>query len=371
MEQPETHEPSTEASDFAKVVRSCLSCAVLTVDADGLICGFSAEAERMTNLKAAEVVGRPIRVLPLPLQRLIEETLAANSAVLDREIVSTSDDGVPVTLRASSTCCRGPDCRAVGVVVVMNEMPTAQQPAPNMHRLDRLASVGTLAAGMAHEIKNALVAVQTFVEELLQRNKDSELAGLVGREIRRIDLIVSQMLKLAGPAKPTFSPLGLHRVLEQSLHLIQPQLEAKKIRLRRSLTAQPDVIEGDDYQLEQAFLNLFLNAIAAMDRSGELTVSTEICGSAPGGANPGTDASGPRLRISIKDTGVGIPAENLGRLFEPFFTTQPHGTGLGLAITRRIILEHRGTISVESEVNKGTTFHIDLPLAAATGQRPG
>jgi two-component system, NtrC family, sensor histidine kinase AtoS len=363
MEQSETSEPSAEALDFAKVVRNCLSCAVLAVDSRGLICGFSPEAERMTNLRATEVVGQAIQVLPTPLKELIDETFAANSAILDREITSTADDGVSLTLRASSTPCTGPGCQPVGVVVVMNEMAAAHQLGLNMQRLDRLASIGTLSASMAHEIKNALVAINTFIEDLIQRNKDSELAGLVHRELRRIDSIVSQMLKFAGPAKPTFARLSVHRVLDQSLRLIQPQIEAKQIRLRRSFGARPEIGGGDDYQLEQAFLNVLLNGIAAMEPHGQLSVSTERIDATAPNERSGAEPSEPLVQVTITDTGEGIPAEHLVRLFEPFFTTKPHGTGLGLAITRRIILEHHGTISVESEVGKGTTFRIALPLA--------
>jgi two-component system NtrC family sensor kinase len=230
-----------------------------------------------------------------------------------------------------------------------------------MQRLDRLASIGTLSASMAHEIKNALVAVNTFVQDLILRNKDAELAGLVSRELRRIDSIINQMLKFAGPAKPTFARISVHRILDQSLRLIQPQLERKQIRLRRSLAARHDKVEADHYQLEQAFLNLFLNAVAAMESQGELSVLTELVHQPP--APPATGPSESLLQVSIGDTGVGIPSDDLPRLFEPFFTTRSQGTGLGLAITRRILLEHRARITVESELKKGTVFRILFPLA--------
>jgi len=165
-------------------------------------------------------------------------------------------------------------------------------------------------------------------------------------------------LKFAGPGKPTFSPVSVHGILDQCLRLLQPQLESKQIRLRRVLLAHPDIVAADDYQLQQAFLNILLNAVAAMGPQGELAVSTHRrIESAPGRTEP-EHAS---IQITIADTGGGIPAENLSRLFEPFFSTKPHGTGLGLAITRRIMLEHRGEISVESKVNEGSTFQLTLP----------
>ena len=127
--------------------------------------------------------------------------------------------------------------------------------------------------------------------------------------------------------------------------------------------ASPSVIRGDDYQLEQAFVNLFLNGIEAMGATGSLTVTTELIADLspvfPSPAQPG-----PHVRVTVADTGIGITAENMERLFEPFFTTKEHGTGLGLAITRRIVEEHHGMITAESQPNEGTSFAILLPAHA-------
>jgi signal transduction histidine kinase len=165
-----------------------------------------------------------------------------------------------------------------------------------------------------------------------------------------MDSIVSQMLRLAGPAKPAFEPIHLHGVLDHALHLVQHQLDAKKLRARRELHARADKIHGDDHQLEQAFLNLFFNAIEAMSSGGELTVATE------------NTADLRSIRVDVSDTGTGIAPKHTARLFEAFFTTKKHGTGLGLPITRRIIQEHKGTIAVDSELKKGTTFQVTLPI---------
>jgi signal transduction histidine kinase len=248
-------------------------------------------------------------------------------------------------------------------VILLNEISFPESLGLRIQRLDRLASIGTLSAGLAHEIKNALVAVTTFVQDLVERNKDSELAELVSRELRRIDSIVSQMLNFAGPPRPSFAVASVHGIVDQCLRLIHPQLEAKQIHLHRAFGATRDGVEGDEYQLEQALLNVFLNALAAMDAQGQLDVETSI--SERHLQSAASLASGPSLFLTISDSGAGIPPENLSRLFEPFFSTKPHGTGLGLPITRRIIVEHRGEITVESELGKGTTFRIILPLAAS------
>jgi len=223
-------------------------------------------------------------------------------------------------------------------------------------QLDRLATLGTLAASMAHEIRNALVPGKTLVGLLLEKHPDAELAGMVRRELGRIDAIVTRMLKFSGSARLAFGEVHVHEVLEHSLRLVQPQLEGKYISLSRSFLAAPDLVRGDEYQLQQAFVNLFVNALEATGYKGTLSVTTETVSRGVG--DPA------QLRVTIKDNGTGIPPEVMGRLFEPFFTAKPHGTGLGLPITRRIVLEHHGDISVESQPGQGATFYVFLPTLA-------
>ncbi len=158
--------------------------------------------------------------------------------------------------------------------------------------------------------------------------------------------------------------MSLHEALEHCLRLIQPQLEAKSIGVVRRFEASADRVQGDDNQLQQAFLNLFLNAMDAMSPGGTLTVSTRSLAPA---AAPGLtlhDQGSPRIGITVQDTGMGIAPEDLARIFEPFFTSKPNGTGLGLSITRRIIHAHHGEISVQSQPGQGTVVSLTLPAAA-------
>jgi signal transduction histidine kinase len=243
------------------------------------------------------------------------------------------------------------------IVVLLKDFSSTNKLENNLQRLDRLASAGTLSAGMAHEIRNALVAVKTFIDLLVEKNKDDELAEVVRHEMRRVDSIVSQMLKYATPAQPTFASISLHKILDRCLRLAQHRVEDRLIAFERRFDADPDMLKGDDHQLEQAFVNLLLNSVEAINSHGSLTISTEITSDDEG------KSGNPRgmVRIRISDTGTGIAAENMAHLFEPFFTTKRNGTGLGLAVTRRIIEEHSGTIDVNSEPGKGTTFTVLLP----------
>ena len=225
-----------------------------------------------------------------------------------------------------------------------------------MQRLDRLANLGMLSAGMAHEIKNGMVAIKTFVDLLLEKNQDAELGEVVRHELERINAIVTQMLRIASPASANFKTVRVHEVLDHSLRLLQPQVSGKLITVKKNYRAESDAVRGDDAQLQQTFMNLFLNALEAMVPNGTLTISTEI-------ADGEKDAR--VLKIKIQDAGMGIKPENLAKLFEPFFTTKKNGTGLGLAISQRIVNEHGGNISAKSENNKGSTFSILLPSVAS------
>ncbi len=225
----------------------------------------------------------------------------------------------------------------------------------NLQRLDRLANLGTLSAGIAHEIKNGLVPIKTFVELMRQKGDDRELAATVEREVKRIDSLVSQMLRFAAPKPATFVAVQIHDVLEISLRLLQHQIEAKMISVNRDFKAKPGIVLGDDAQLQQVVMNLLLNALEAMGVNGALAISTDISRKEDGAAF---------VSIQVQDNGIGILEENLGRLFEPFFTTKKNGTGLGLAISQRVAHEHHGKIEVRSKKGQGSTFTVLLPTVA-------
>jgi two-component system NtrC family sensor kinase len=172
----------------------------------------------------------------------------------------------------------------------------------------------------------------------------------------RIDAIVGRMLNFAGPTRGMHGDVHLHQLLEHSIRLVQPQLDTKSIVVKQALQATVDRVHGDEHELQQAFVNLLLNAFEAMGLEGTLTISTE-----PLSSQPGSDVKEPFISVIISDTGMGILPENMRHLFEPFFTTKPNGTGLGLAVTQRIVQEHHGSITVESHPRKGTIFRIMLP----------
>jgi len=221
---------------------------------------------------------------------------------------------------------------------------------------ERLAELGSLTGGLAHEIKNPLSTVQLNLQ-LLQEDLDPHHASYarltsrlstVHREAGRLREILDDFLRYAGRIELDRKPVDLNRMLEDLVDFFTPQAQVHKVQLRLRKHATPVVTEVDERMLKQAVLNLMLNAVQAMTGGGELILSV---------TPRGRDAV-----IDVIDTGPGIPADAVGQIFQAYYTTKKSGTGIGLAMTKRIAEEHGGRIDVRSEVGKGSDFSITLPL---------
>ena len=344
-----------------------LTAGVIAVGADERITVFNSEVERLTGIDSKKVLDRSVDFLPDALRCDLRETLQTGKGVVNHEITLNSPEGA-LTVRVSTSIFHGREGKVLGALAVLTDITALKQLEFQIRRSDRLASLGTLSAGMAHEIKNPLVSIKTFAQLLPERYQDSDFrqtfSNLIGHEIDRIDSLVNQLLRFARPAKPQLEPRHVHQILEKSLLLVGHRLYQKDIKLTRSWDANVDTIRADADQLEQVFLNFFLNAMDAMKNGGELHIKTEIRADGEF-APPLNQPNGQNhevLRVSIRDNGEGIKPEDIPHVFDPFFTTKDYGTGLGLSVVHGIVQEHGGQIEVESELNKGTAFHILLPL---------
>jgi len=227
---------------------------------------------------------------------------------------------------------------------------------------DKLASLGTLVAGIAHEINNPLGIIAGYSEALLDRAHEPALANVLGfedfpeylrtihSEIFRCKGILKSLLEFARPSGGTFREIDINEIIKEVLLLLQHRTTRLKHTIELSLNRDLPKIHADAGSLRQLLMNLLLNAIYFTPEGGSISITT------------GPDAAG-RVRLTVRDTGAGIPQELLGKVFDPFFTTKPvgEGTGLGLTISHRIVEEHRGTIEAESQPGKGTAFIITLP----------
>ena len=235
---------------------------------------------------------------------------------------------------------------------------------------DKLKAIATLASGLAHEIKNPLTAIRTFTEHLPQKRNDPEFlekfSRIVGKETTRMNDLINQLLDFAKPTPPRPRPTDIVRLINETLDFLNNQFVNKDIKVTRNLISGHKLINIDPAQIRQALLNIFLNAIEAMNAGGTLTVDVKLRTQDPSIKTSGSlgprDAGAPLLIISIADTGPGIDKKDLPHIFDPFWSKKDGGTGLGLAITHQIISEHNGKIGVESQAGVGTKFAIELPF---------
>lgn len=367
IDNAELFTEAQNAKIYNETLLENLTAGVIAAGADERITVFNNEVERLTGIDSKKVLDRSIDFLPDELRCLLRETLQTGQGLVNREITHNSPEGT-LSIRVSTSIFHGRAGSVLGALAVLTDITALKRLEFQIRRSDRLASLGTLSAGMAHEIKNPLVSIKTFAQLLPERYQDSDFrqtfSNLIGHEIDRIDSLVNQLLRFARPAKPQLEPRHVHQILEKSLLLVGHRLYQKDIKLTRSWDADVDTIRADADQLEQVFLNFFLNAMDAMNNGGELHISTEIR-TGEEFVSPLTQSNGQShevLRISIRDSGEGIKPEDVPHVFDPFFTTKDYGTGLGLSVVHGIIQEHGGQIEVESELNKGTAFHILLPL---------
>jgi PAS domain S-box-containing protein len=373
IENAELFTEVQNAKIYNETLLENLTSGVIAAGTDDRVTVFNNEAGQITGLNPQEMLDCSLSALPLDLAEPLITTLRTDESQENREILLRGEPG-EIIIRASTSIFHGQDRQVLGALMVLTDITAIKRLEHQIRRSDRLASLGTLSAGMAHEIKNPLVSLKTFAQLLPERYQDSDFrdtfSNLIGHEIDRIDSLVNQLLRFARPAKPILKPLHAHEILEKALTLVGHRLYQKDIKLHRAWSADVDTIHGDADQLEQVFLNFFLNAMDAMKTHGELSVKTEIrsdeqwvrsLGSGNGESN-GSRQAREALLITIRDSGEGIRAEDIPHVFDPFFTTKDYGTGLGLSVVHGIIQEHGGQIEVESELQKGTAFHISLPL---------
>jgi signal transduction histidine kinase len=227
-----------------------------------------------------------------------------------------------------------------------------------IRRADRLASLGTLTAGLAHEIRNPLVAIKTFTQLLPERLEDEEFRNqflnIASGEVDRISLLINELLDFARPSEPKLEMEEVNGILDGMILLVSTESKKKHIEVVKNYAQDLPLINVDREQIKQVFLNILLNAVEATSENGKITVTTRSF------LKPGGE---PYVQVGFSDTGCGIPAEYLEDIFNPFFTTKNKGSGLGLSISNQIIQDHNGYISVESELNTGSSFFVNLPLS--------
>ena len=343
-------------NEYVENILTTIDSAVVAVAADGTITLFNSAARRLTGLAAEDVKDAPVQTLPSSLATLIDGTLRDNDARTQVETAVQDPVGRVTPVICSTSPLRDRTGAMLGAVAVFSDLTGLKKLEAEKRQAERLASIGALASGIAHEIKNPLVAIKTFAELLPERFSDGdfrdEFAKVVITEIERIDDLVARLRGLATPAVRPLPPVDIREPLQETLALLRGQFEQSRVAIHVSYASDLPLIAADVSQLKQLLINLFLNAIEAMEFGGDLLV--RVCTREQFGVH--------MLLVEITDTGCGIPEELLTKIFDPFVTTKSRGSGLGLSICRGITDAHHATIRAQNNrYGKGATISIEFP----------
>jgi PAS domain S-box-containing protein len=349
--------------EFSENILESLNDGLAVLDLHDRIVRWNRRLEELYGVARASAAGRPVDEV---FDRDFVERLRAaragspDGATLYRVPLVTGHEPQRQRLlvNAAFAPLRTPDGAISGAIVIIEDISSRVQLEEQLQISEKMASIGLLAAGVAHEVNTPLTGISSFTQMLLERADPDDPATKVLEKIERQTFraarIVNGLLNLARPAQVESGPVDLNVVINDVLALLDHQLRTASIQVRKELAAEAPFVLGIEHKLQQVFLNLFLNARDAMPKGGWLSVATRT--------NGGT------AEVEVGDTGSGIPSEHMSRIYDPFFTTKAigKGTGLGLSITYGIVQEHGGTIACESAVGKGTRFRLTLPSAGAS-----
>jgi PAS domain S-box-containing protein len=350
---------------FNENILESLDNGLLVVDLNDRVVRWNRALELVYGVSRATASGHTLGELFDPV--FVEAVRAARrdtpeGATLSRVPLGARGDraGETLVVNAAVVPLRAEDGQGIataGTIIIVEDVTARVQLEEQLRLSEKMASIGLLAAGVAHEVNTPLTGISSFTQMLLEgadpQDPKTRLLEKIERQTFRAAKIVNGLLTLSRPTSSDRSSFDINIVIADVLSLLEHQFETHRIRLRREMSDTPVVVLGLEHKLQQVFLNLFLNARDAMPKGGWLSVTTRTDGN--------------RAIVEVSDTGSGIPSEYLARIYDPFFTTKAigQGTGLGLSITYGIVREHEGTIECESGLGQGTRFILSFPAVAA------
>lgn len=356
LHNSDLYERVRSVNEHLENVLKNMESGVIAIDETETITTANSAAGSILDLRISALLRRPLDALPLPLAQALRSTLTEQLSILQSETVLPNVSNSARHIVFSTSLLKGASDAPLGALLVFSDHTQMRELEKERHRAERLAAFQSMAAEIAHEIKNPLVAIKTFAELLPERFGDSDFRDgfsmVVAREIERISSLVDRLRGIAHSPNAGMGPVSLHAALEETLSLVRPRLELSSIVASYTSDANTPPVVGNHAQLKQLFLNLFLNAIEAIDHCGSLDIhlTTRI--------HPDR-----AVLVVITDSGPGIPQAIAGQVFDPFVTTKPYGSGLGLSICRDIADAHHASIKAQAAVgHQGTTVTIEFPL---------
>ena len=352
---------------FSENIIESLSDGLVVLDLDDRVVRWNAGLERLYGVPREEAVGQSLEALfdPPFVDRLrkARQEKPAGAELYRIPLLSRHSARERLLVNAATAPLLTQGGATSGMMLIVEDITARVQLEEQLQISEKMASIGLLAAGVAHEVNTPLTGISSFTQMLLEgadpEDPKTRLLEKIERQTFRAAKIVNGLLNLARPRdSDTVGLVDLNVVVNDVLTLLEHQLEIGNVKVRRELSQVPPVVQGVEFKVQQVFLNLFLNARDAMPTGGWLTVRSQV--------------SDHRAVIDVADTGAGIPAEHLSRIYDPFFTTKVpgQGTGLGLSVTYGVVQEHHGHIECESQPGQGTRFTLTLPLAASDRERP-
>ena len=352
---------------FSENILESLNDGLAVLDRNGHVVRWNRRLEELYGVRHEDAVGRPLSDLfDQPVVEMIRSSAieSAEGAAHYRVPLTTRHEAPRrLLVNVAATPLRDSHEAVTGTIVIVEDISTRVQLEEQLQISEKMASIGLLAAGVAHEVNTPLTGISSFTQMLLEgalpEDPKTKVLETIERQTFRAAKIVNGLLNLARPAQVDSGPCDINAVIGDVLALLEHQFRTGRIQVRKEFATTAPIVQGIEYKLQQVFLNLLLNARDAMPKGGWLTLLTRA------------DASG--AIVEVGDTGSGIPADQLSRIYDPFFTTKAigKGTGLGLSITYGIVQEHGGSITCDSVVGQGTRFTLRLPLAAAVSRAAG
>ena len=338
---------------FSDSVVAHMPIGLLALDADRRVASFNQAAESLLEVPLTQMIGKSImEILPEQVDILLDEVIASGR-VVEREMDCHFSGGRVVPIDISISPLASDEGTFLGYIILCRDLTEVRSLEREIERSQRLASVGRLAAGVAHEIRNPLSSIKGFATYFRERYRDipedKKTAEIMIQEVERLNRVIGQLLEFARPVAIQKRPTAIQTLIRHSLKMIEKDAREKRIRINADIPRNLGEISIDADRVNQVLLNLYLNAIEAMDSEGTLTVDIK------------QDNASKTLTIAVTDTGKGIERPDLDHIFDPYFTTKQTGTGLGLAIVHKIIESHGGEVRVESEPGAGTRVFIVLP----------
>lgn len=347
--------------DYTQAILRSITSGVLTVGPDGSVTTANLAAERMLGMREEDMVPRKLSVLFRDdggIQQALDRILSGRTPKLVSDVQAITRGGRTLHARIAIARMRDVGGREFGAVVTMEDVSEVRALTDQLIRADRLAAMGELTAGVAHEVRNPLGIIRASVQLVEDSGGDqarvAEATWVIKQEIDRLDRVIKALLDFGRPSAPTLRRIDIEDVISDVVLFTRQFASQAEVEIETEFSAARPIVMADPDQLKQVFVNLVSNAVQAMDVTGG-TILMRVWD------------DDTFVYVAVADNGPGMSAETLDKVFDPFYSTKDSGTGLGLTIVHRIIDQHGGRITVESVPGEGTTFTVALPAASGEG----